>query len=799
MLSTSTLQLQERINRLNRSNQYLEKQVQLLKKEVLENQKRFSLLYEATSEGIVIYKDGQIELVNEAMHTLFGYTHREMIGLDIHELIAPQYQYETTDLWNQWQTFETVCIKKDGTIFPVQIKQKTSLKYDNDAQVIIIQDLTQNKESAQKLLDSELRYRKLFQESNDAIYISTLDGTLEEVNKATLQLFGYTEQEMIGRNALSLYANSKDRKKFRKAIWEKGALTNYEVELVKKNGSRIDCLLSTTAKKDSKGTIIGYQGIIRDITQQKRTNELLKNKELADRSANMKAKFLANMSHEIRTPMNAVMGMTNLLYSTHLGDDQQKYVNGIKSASEHLLVLINDILDFSKIEAGKLSIEKIHFSLQEVLNNIIQTFKFKAANKNLSFSVEANNNLPTALIGDPTRLTQIIMNLVSNAIKFTKKGFVQVRVKLFAQDMQSVTIAFEIEDSGIGIPQKKVATIFDAFAQVGSDTSRKFGGTGLGLAITKKLVDMQGGAIKVKSVEGQGSIFIFSIKYKKGKPDEIKHQNFKLSAISITPLQPLHILVVDDNELNRVVAADTIKKWGKNLCIDMAENGKEAINKIMQHSYDLILMDVQMPIMDGYEATKCIRQQLKLTDLPILAMTAYATTGEAEKTIMAGMNAYISKPFNPKDLYNKIFTLTKHINKSSQQFQQTDRVSNPLQVLDTTQVVDFTFLKSATGNDVTLISKMLKIMIKETPEEIAKMELYCKQKNWPKLKGVAHKFKSTVTYMGIKNLKTTIKDLQKYAETEQNLDLLPTLVQEVKKICLPACEELKIELQRINN
>ncbi|HRK29107.1 MAG TPA: PAS domain S-box protein [Chitinophagales bacterium] len=793
--------LKEEYNLLKQENETLYKQMIEVEKEALECEIRFNQLSKASFEGVVILKDDQIKLVNDAFCHLFGINKNQISNLRIIDLVAPEHQkealYQAEHNNKDW--FETICIKTDGTRFPARIRRKFVPHGGVEAMVVVFSDLTNDKRVEQELIQSELLYQKLFEESRDAIYISGINGALLEVNPAALELFGYTRDEMLGMSALKLYANPQERERFQKAMQEKGSVSNYEVILVKKDGTEIDCILSSTTRRNAQMQTIGYQGIIRDITERKRTDELVRAKALAERSTTMKAQFLANMSHEIRTPMNAVIGMTHLLQDTHLTAEQNRYVNGIQSASEHLLVLINDILDFSKIEAGKLQLEEIAFSLREVINNIADTFKYKVQEKKLELLVSIDEQLPDMVIGDPTRLTQILMNLVSNAVKFTERGQVRLDARLFTDDKQAATVAFAVADTGIGIEQDKVDVIFDSFSQVNRSATRLYGGTGLGLAITKKLIEMQGGSVSVKSKVGEGTTFLVVLRYVKASGSKTVNHKYSLSEMAVKPLGKLRLLVVEDNELNRVVTTDTIKKWGKDIMIDIAENGEEAVKKVRKHRYDLILMDVQMPKMNGYEATHYIRKTLGKTDLPILAMTAYATTGEAERTITSGMNDYISKPFDPKKLYQKIARLTSKepvvlIDNVLESEAPPEAEKRNLKSEIYPHVTNLAFLDESIGGDDELKVKMLEIMLRETPDEVAQMEKFYQEKNWDRLRAVAHKFKSTVSYMGLQGLKEVINNIQQNAEKRENLDITQNMIAEVKNICLLACQELQEEL-----
>ncbi|MEO5570958.1 MAG: two-component regulator propeller domain-containing protein [Bacteroidia bacterium] len=414
--------------------------------------------------------------------------------------------------------------------------------------------------------------------------------------------------------------------------------------------------------------------------QRIRTIELKKEAEISEHSAQMKEQFLANMSHEIRTPLNAISGMTNLLLKHPTVQEQSKYLNAIRLSSENLNVIINDILDFSKIEAGKISIEHTDFSVIEVLENLRHTLQHKAEQQGTVYSVIHDLSLAPYFIGDPVRLSQILINLTGNSLKFTSKGYVSVfckpasdtEVNLFFDSQVKTADAgsgwnylyFEVKDSGIGIPPDKIDKIFESFTQASSDTTRKFGGTGLGLSITKRLVDLQKGKLKVESRLNEGSKFSFIIPYQySDKTSEYAKPVYDHSRI-VADLRGIRILLAEDNEFNRIVAIDTLRNEIQDLSIDIAENGKIAIEKLKNNHYDLILMDVQMPELDGLEATKIIRSQFPapVNQIPILAMTAGALKSETHKCIASGMNDFITKPIVLEEFLIKISLYYKHFN-----------------------------------------------------------------------------------------------------------------------------------------
>lgn len=391
-------------------------------------------------------------------------------------------------------------------------------------------------------------------------------------------------------------------------------------------------------------------------------------REQAEQLASLKQEFLANMSHEIRTPMNAILGMTRLcLQSGNLQEQHLRYLNGIHKSAENLLVIINDILDFSKIEAGKLELETIPFLLKDVLQTVQDTLRFKAEEKGLILNVNLDNNAPDVLLGDPVRLNQVLLNLAGNAIKFTEKGSVNIKVTVTAQDTEKVSLLFEVTDTGIGISEEQMNKLFSSFSQASSDTTRKYGGTGLGLAISKRLVEMhENGSIGVRSKVGEGTTFYFNLTYPIGSEtsfsDATNAEQIKLSN--------LKILLVEDNAFNQMVAVDTLEAAIEGVTIEVAENGLEAVQKLKafenqtwedgrKFPFDVVLMDMMMPVMDGLEATRQIRQlSSPLRNIPIIALTANAIKEEVAKCYDAGMYDFVTKPFDTQVLLKKIAAFT---------------------------------------------------------------------------------------------------------------------------------------------
>lgn len=406
--------------------------------------------------------------------------------------------------------------------------------------------------------------------------------------------------------------------------------------------------------KNEEQKAIRMIGSMQDITERKNAEiETEKARIAAEQARKTQEEFLANMSHEIRTPMNGVIGMTDLLTGTELNKVQKEYVETIRESASNLMVIINDILDLTKIVSGKIKIEKSDFNLNELIDNIIKINMFRANEKAILLKSDIDKNIPVFLSGDPGRLNQILINLIGNAIKFTEVGEVNLAIKLLTRDEQNVSLEFIVKDTGIGIEKDMIENIFERFTQVSADSKRKYGGTGLGLTITKQLIELQGGTIQVISERFKGSVFTFYLNFQKSinPQKDIKNKQVLFPTLR---LDDSRILLVDDNFINQKVVVKCLTNQGA--CVEVANNGKEAIDMLLKKEYHLVIMDLQMPVMDGYEATKIIRTELskQITNIPIIAMTASALISDKAKCLSSGMNDYIAKPFQAKDLYEKI-------------------------------------------------------------------------------------------------------------------------------------------------
>ncbi len=510
---------------------------------------------------------------------------------------------------------------------------------------------------------------------------------------------------------------------------------------------------------------------------------------IAEDAAQAKQQFLSNMSHEIRTPMNAIVGFTKVLLKTDVSDKQREFLNAIKTSGETLTVLVNDILDLAKIDAGKMSFEKMPFKVEESISSMLHLFEVKIQEKNLELVKEYDRKIPEYLLGDQVRLHQIILNLVSNAIKFTAKGKITVRVKLLHEDKEKVTVEFAVTDTGIGIPKDKLETIFEVFLQASTGTARLYGGTGLGLAIVKQLVESQGGRINVVSKIGEGSTFNFILRFKKAN-DTAKSEP---AAIELNKeIKNLKVLVVEDIILNQLLMKTLLTDYGFEY--DMASNGKIAVEKMQANTYDIILMDLQMPEMNGFEATEYIRNTLN-SKTPIIALTADVTTVDLTKCTSLGMNDYISKPVDDKLLYDKIISLVKtnipvHYSTPNH---NGDGYGKKF------KYVDLSSLTQRSKSNSKLVLEMISIYLEQTPPLIRAMKKGLHDKDWNLLQTSVHKMIPSFSIMGIS---TEFENIAKRVQEDANniqvqANEVSDLVLQLENVCTEACKELEVEFDTI--
>jgi PAS domain S-box-containing protein len=639
---------------------------------------------------------------------------------------------------------------------------------------------------------SEERYRSLIEASLDPLVTISTEGKITDMNQATVNITGISREKITGTDFFEYFTEPQNAREVYQEVFAKGSVADSPLTLRHKNGKLTDVLFNGSVYKDDKGQVLGVVIVARDVTAQKRfENELIEAKQIAEAAVKSKQQFLSNMSHEIRTPMNAIIGFTKVMLKTELSEKQKEYLNAIKISGDALIVLINDILDLAKVDAGKMTFNNIPFQMSVSISAMLHLFEPKIQEKNLKLEKEYDPSIPDYLMGDPVRLNQIILNLVGNAVKFTATGKITVSVRKVREDIEKVGVEFSVSDTGIGIPAENLAHIFDDFQQANSTTSRLYGGTGLGLAIVKQLVEPQGGKVEVNSTVNVGTTFSFVLDFK--KTNAIPQQETETALELEEGIQHVRVLVVEDISLNQLLLKTLLDEFGFDM--DIAENGKVAISLLEKNKYDIILMDLQMPEMNGFEATHYIRKHMNL-QVPIIALTADVTTVDADKCKEVGMNDYISKPIDEQALYNKILKFLKiAANRPLPVRSQPTATASP-QI----RITDLSYLNRLTRNNAAQVNEMIEIYLVETPELVLAMKKAIVARDWERLQAAAHSIIPSFSMMGIDAVYTTLaKNLQEYAialqkkapEGDKPLPELNDMFTKLASICSQACVELK--------
>jgi PAS domain S-box-containing protein len=593
---------------------------------------------------------------------------------------------------------------------------------------------------------------------------------------------GYSIEELMGRKAGELFAKDANEEllEMKNENRKKGVSDAYEIAVKNKLGQSKWWLISGAPRYNDKGELVGSIGIHLDITQQKMLEyELLEARELAEQSATAKQSFLANMSHEIRTPMNAILGMSRELQKTKLNEQQKLYLQTVNNAGEHLMVIINDMLDISKIEAGKMSIENIGFRLTDVIKNTVQVMEHRASEKGLLLNYAIDEKIAPVINGDPYRLKQILLNLLSNAVKFSEKGSVNINCKLIGEDEGRQSIQLSVADKGIGMDKEFLENLFQNFVQEDRSVSRKFGGTGLGMTISKQLSELMGGNIHVESEKNAGTTITLNIPFSIGNEADLPTGEIRIEDNTI--LKGKRILLVEDNEVNRLVATTTLAHYGAD--ITEAVNGIEAVEAVRNSTIDIILMDMQMPLMDGLEATKVIRETLNTT-VPIIALTANAIQGESDKCYAAGMNDFISKPFEEEELVSMI---AKWLGREV-------CISIAEKPITPVALYDLTKLNAMSKNDDVFVKKIMKLFIDEATITLKEMNAAISNRDLAKIKSLAHSIKPSIDNLGIHSLKNEIREIEALASKNEDPAKLVLLVEQLNNILQTVIVSLQNDL-----
>ncbi|MFM9950601.1 MAG: ATP-binding protein [Saprospiraceae bacterium] len=648
----------------------------------------------------------------------------------------------------------------------------------------------------------------LIEASRDPLFVISPEGIITDVNNASAKITDVSREKLMGTNFIDYFTEPGKAREGYQEVFAKGFVEDFPLTIM--DGKLTPALFNGSVYKDDRGNVLGAVVVARIITEQKRFEkeltearvfaelateiaEVAKSKaesatRIAEGALKAKQQFLSNMSHEIRTPMNAIIGFTKVVLKTDLSAKQKEYLTAIKISGDALIVLINDILDLAKVDAGKMSFEQTPFKMAISISAMLHLFETKIQEKNLTLVKEYDHKIPEVLVGDPVRLHQIILNLVSNAVKFTTKGKITISVRLLSEDDEQATIGFAITDTGIGIPENKIENIFENFQQASSATSRLYGGTGLGLAIAKQLVEQQDGSIHVKSKIDEGSTFSFILSFQKTNAQaELETGEEELN----TEIKNVKVLVVEDMALNQLLMKTLLDDFGFER--DIAENGKIAIEKLAVKSYDIILMDLQMPEMNGFEATEYIRNTMH-SNIPIIALTADVTTVDLAKCKAVGMNDYIAKPVDERILFSKIVGLIKksiHTDKIKPTINNQDQKSKH---------IDLNYLNQRTKSNPALMLEMISIYLEQTPPLINAMKQSFQKQDWDSLHAAVHKMIPSFSIMGIsKDFESMAKKVQEYARTQQKIEDIADLVLQIEDVCTQACQELKEEFNKIKN
>lgn len=747
-----------------------------------------ALVENAGVTTLIVDYNGIVRFVSRNIQDLAGYTIEELLHKPFHDKVAREYRsqlhhaiFDSPSPTNYNASAEVKIVTASGAqkwvscrIFP------TNKEGDRTEWQVVLWDIEEEKQKALEYEALEAAHKdrlKMVQDIIDHVpsilYIKDKKGIYLMVNRKTEEVFGLSAKEVLGKSTDYLHGHAPDRLSIYRqtdgeVVEEKRIV---ELEEIVRTGNKNRYFWVTKFPLFDEAGNVKYIGVVAsDITERKETEiKLIASRQEAERAKSAQEAFLANMSHEIRTPMNGIIGMANLLMSTSLTEEQKDFTESIHESARSLLGIINDLLDFSKIKSGKFAFERIAFKPRETIRKAVYPLQFKAEEKMIKLHLAIDGSVPEVLLGDPLRLQQVIINLAGNALKFTSKGGVEIFVSSEKINPSKYILNVSVKDSGIGIPAGHLDKIFESFSQSKAEDSRKYGGTGLGLAIVKQLVELQNGSVHVSSTVGKGSVFSFSIPYEVGEsaPEEFA-KTAKDGFAQPASLHNLRILVAEDNLINQKVVKNTLARQGAQVTI--VGNGQEAIAQVKQGGFDVILMDIQMPEVDGYKATRYIRQVMK-SDIPIIAMTADALKGEEEKCLDAGMNGYVSKPFEPYTLYRLITEVTGigQVLSGGQQIAQAD-----------ISIVDFSFLQEIADHNSEYIHEVLDIFLTTMPDGLRKLErLIAETEDFDGISKQAHFLKSSVGVVRVKGMYEHLAAIENMARQHRDLEEIRRIAAEI--------------------
>lgn len=639
-----------------------------------------------------------------------------------------------------------------------------------------------------QLILQEEKFRNIIANMDLGLLEIDNNGRIVFFNQRFSTMFGHSLDRLQGRR-LHDVLDDYDKEVILQRIEQRqtGSTDSYEYKTRRKDGSDLWLFISGAPNYNDKGQVTGSISIFLDITEQKLLEEQLAHaKSFAEAAAKAKELFLANMSHEIRTPLNVIIGMIRQLTKEQLSLQQSFYVKHSETAAKHLLTILNNILDIAKIESGELQIIAKEFSLSVLAYNVHSIMHSQVKEKNLKFKLNVSPELKPALLGDETRIRQVLINLIGNAIKFTDFGAIAINVKVLQTTATHQRVSVEVEDSGIGMSDEFLGKIFDKFSQEQNNANRRYEGTGLGLAISNDLVQLMGGQLTVQSQKGKGSVFGFELDFPIGNEKNLLTASTHVKAGAF---KGKRVLMAEDNEMNRFIARQSLEYLGFEIV--EAENGQMAVDILRIQRFDLILMDIQMPVMDGEKATEIVRKELKI-DTPIIALTANAFRHDIDKYLAQGMNDFIIKPYDEDYFIGKI----QHtLGGSGVSLDEVVREEMIKEITSTAQtptgiLYDLTYLEKMSRGNTAFVAKMIAVFVEQTKQTIADLEQALQDSQIERINKVAHKAKASIDQMGIKSLYNTIRVLEKFDPTSKDLDYLRQLIVQTNQILAQTIEQL---------
>ncbi|MEQ8238757.1 MAG: PAS domain S-box protein [Cyclobacteriaceae bacterium] len=791
--------LETKSEALFQANQQLSTLNKTLEKKVASRTETMSSLINNLHAGVLLNDEkGKIVLVNKdfleifriplAPHEVIGLDQRDSANLVKHLLVAPEKFIDIIDR----------CLSGNRHVISYELAMKDGRVIDCDFIPVMtesefighlwqVRDVTDQRTIQKKIVDSEEKYRGIIENMELGLLEVDNNHIIQRAYSWFCDMTGYTEEELVGQNAVKILLpeelqaamDTQDKKRIR------GEHSVYETKILKKNGEAIWVLISGAPFYDTEGNMIGSIGIHYDITARKNLEyDLTKARNQAEQAREAEKQFLANMSHEIRNPINAIVGMTNLLYDTQPSAKQLEHLDRIKYASDMLMGLISGILDISKIESGNFELVERQIDIRNGLEAIIEIAGFKTQDDDVKLRLEWDQAIDFDIIADPTVLNQIFLNLLNNALKFTKQGEVVVRCRLLADTEEGVNLLFVVKDTGIGIPPEKRKSIFESFNQGDKETKLKYGGTGLGLAIVKKLVSKYGGKIVVDSEVGVGSTFQFNCHFKRIKKSSMTLAK-KTSFLGKTCDR---ILIVEDNKINQAYLSGILDNW--HIQYDVANHGEEALAFIEKNAYDLILMDIRMPIMDGYETTIRIRTDHsgQNEQVPIVALTASALVDEKERALAAGMNFHLTKPFTPDQL--------AHVFKKFNLLVEVTEVENTS--FDFGEGLDQEYLRDFYEDDIDRVKLMFTIFLKNIDGEMADLQSQFENQEWGSFSKIAHKIKPNFAMVGLTEISELMLALEGVEKRHTPLARVPEILLKAQELFVEGRKNVENVLSKLD-